>query len=86
MSPLQVGCRDARQGTQQRSVGGFEAGSWHLTVQDRELMSQDEDLDILATVPAAAQHQELDHEADKTVEVGHWPDPRSAQTTSIIPT
>ncbi len=34
-------------------------------------MAQDEDLGVFGTVGAAAQHEEVDHEADKTVEVGH---------------
>ena len=50
---------------------GLEAGSPHLTVQDRELMAQDEDLDIFGAIRAAAQYQQVDHEADKTVEAGH---------------
>jgi hypothetical protein len=63
----------ASQRGEDRSVGWFEAGPWHLTVQDRELMAQDEDLGIFGTICAAAQHQQADREADKTVEVGHPP-------------
>jgi hypothetical protein len=36
-------------------------------------MAQHEDLDIFGTIPAAAQHEQVDHEADKTVETGHAP-------------
>jgi len=54
-----------------RSVGQFEVGPWHLTVQDRELMSEEEDLGILGTVGVTTQHQQVDHESDQTVEVGH---------------
>ncbi len=54
-----------------RPIGRFEARSRHLTMQDGELMAQDEDLGVLGTIGAAAQHQQADHETDKTVEVGH---------------
>jgi hypothetical protein len=56
-----------------RTVGRFEVGPWHLTVQDRELMAQDKDLGVLGTIPTPPQHQQADHEADNTVEVGHPP-------------
>ena len=42
-----------------------------LTVQDRELVAQDEDLGIFGTIGATAQHQQADHETNKTVEAGH---------------
>jgi hypothetical protein len=32
-------------------------------------MAQDEDLGILGTIPATAQHQQVDHEADKAIGV-----------------
>ena len=54
-----------------RSVVGFEARTRDLALQHRELMAQHEDLDILGTLPATAQHQQVDHEPDKTVETGH---------------
>src|SRR5207245_675032 len=54
------------------TVGGFESGSWHLTVQDRELMSQYEDLGVFGAVASTAQHEEIQHQADKTIEgAGH---------------
>ena len=34
-------------------------------------MAQHENLDILGTIRAAAQHQQVDHESDETVETGH---------------
>src|SRR5439155_11571027 len=34
-------------------------------------MAQHEDLDILGTIPAAAQDQQVDHKPDETVETGH---------------
>jgi len=34
-------------------------------------MAQDEDLGILGAIGATTQHQEADHEADKSVEAGH---------------
>jgi hypothetical protein len=54
-----------------RTVVGLEAGSWHLTVQDSQLMAQDEDLRVLGAIRAAAQYQQVDHEADKTIEASH---------------
>ena len=42
-------------------------------MQHRELVAQHEDLDIFGTIRAASQHQQVDHEPDKTVEVGHAP-------------
>ena len=56
-----------------RTVVGFEARTRDLALQDRELMAQHEDLDILGTIPATAQHQQVDHEPDETVETGHAP-------------
>ena len=41
-------------------------------------MSEDEDLGIFGTVGATAQHEQADHQADKTVEAGHRPDPSDA--------
>jgi hypothetical protein len=67
-----VATNDARQGSQEQTVGGFESGSWHLTVQDRELMSQNKDLGVFGAVASSAKHEKIQHQADKTVEgVGH---------------
>jgi hypothetical protein len=67
-----VTTNDARQGCQERTVDGFESGPWHLTVQDRELMSQYEDLGVFGAVASSAKYAEIQHQADKTVEgVGH---------------
>ena len=52
---------------------GSKRGRGDLALQDRELVAQHEDLDILGTIASAAQHQQVDHEADKTVETGHAP-------------
>ena len=49
-----VAAEHARQRGEDRPVGGFETRSRHLTVQDRELMAQDEDLGVLRTIGAAA--------------------------------
>jgi hypothetical protein len=40
-------------------------------LQHGELMAQHQYLDILGTIPAAAQHQQVDHEPDETIEAGH---------------
>lgn len=34
-------------------------------------MAQHEDFGVLGPVPATAQHQQVDHESDETVEAGH---------------
>ncbi len=68
-----VAAERAGERGEDRSVGGFETRSRHLTVQDRELMSEDEDLGISGTIAATVEHQQADHEADKTVEAGHPP-------------
>ena len=36
-----------------------------------ELVAQHEDLDILGTIPAATQNQQVAHEPDETIETGH---------------
>lgn len=51
----------------------FETRTGDLALQDRELVAQDEKLDILGTVASTAQHQEVEHEADKTIDTGHAP-------------
>lgn len=66
-----VAAEHARQRGEQRTVCGFETRSRHLTVQNGELMPKDEDLGVLGTIGATAQHQQVDHEADKSVEAGH---------------
>ena len=54
-----------------RAVVGFEARTRDLALQHGELMAQHEDLDILGMIPATAQHQQVGHEPDETVETGH---------------
>ena len=66
-----VAAEHASERGEDRSVLGFEARSRDLALQDGELMAQHENLDILGTIPAATQHQQVDHESDKTVETGH---------------
>lgn len=61
----------ARATHENRPVGWFEARTRVLTVQDRELMAQHEELGILGTIGTTAEHEQLDHEMDKTVEAGH---------------
>jgi len=68
-----VTTKDPRHGGEDRSIFGFETGTRDLALQDRELMAQYEDLGILGTVRATAQYQEVEYEADKTVETSHAP-------------
>jgi hypothetical protein len=53
------------------AIVGFETRTRDLALQHRELMTQHEDLDPLRTIASTAQDQEIDHEANKTVETGH---------------
>src|ERR1019366_9182087 len=66
-----VAAEHASERGEDRSVLGFEARTDDLAFQDGELMAQHENLDILGTIPASTQHQQVDHESDKTVETGH---------------
>ena len=68
-----VTAEHASERGEDRSVDGFEAGPGDLALQHRELVAQHEDLDILGTLTAAPQHQQVDHEPDKTIETGHAP-------------
>jgi hypothetical protein len=54
-----VTTNDTRQGSKEHTVGGFESGSWHLTVQDRELLSENEDLGVFGAVASNAKHEEI---------------------------
>jgi hypothetical protein len=53
------------------AVVGFETRPCNLALHHRELVAQHEDLDIFGTLASTAQHQQVDHEPDKTVEMGH---------------
>ena len=68
-----VTAEHTRERGEDRSVGGFEARPCNLAVQHGELVAQHEDLDILGTISAATQHQQVDHEPDETIETGHAP-------------
>ena len=93
-----VTAEHASERGEDRAVVGFEARTRDLALQHGELMAQHEDLDIFGTIRAAAQHQQVDHEPDKTVETGHAPilaapephrsspKPRSPRQTFAAPT
>jgi hypothetical protein len=51
--------------TEDRSIVRFEARTRDLASQHGELMAQHEKLDILGTILAAAQDQQIDHEPDR---------------------
>jgi phosphoenolpyruvate synthase/pyruvate phosphate dikinase len=68
-----VTIKHTRQRREDRPVGRFEAGSWHVSVQNCELMTQHKNLGILGPVPATAQHQRVDEKPNQTVEAGHLP-------------
>jgi hypothetical protein len=66
-----VTAEHTRERSEDRSVVGFEARPRNLAVQHGELMAQHEDFDILGTLTAAMQHQQVDHKSDDTVETSH---------------
>jgi hypothetical protein len=75
--------------SEDRAILGFETRTRVLALQNGELMSQQEDLDIRGTIPTTAQDEQVDHESDKTVETGHQsilvvPDP-TVQTDTRNP-
>jgi hypothetical protein len=51
-----VAAEHTSERAQDGAVVGFEARTRDLTSQHRELMAQDENLDILGTIPSTAQH------------------------------
>jgi hypothetical protein len=53
----QVTPEHTRERGEERAVGGFEARTCDLALQDRELMAQHEDFDILGTIRATAQNE-----------------------------
>ena len=55
------------------AVVGSEPWMCLLASQHGELVAQHEELDIFGTIRATAQHQQVDHEADKPVETSHTP-------------
>ena len=75
-----------RECGEERPVVVFEAWSPDLTLQDRELVAQHENLGVLGPVPATPQHQQVDHESDETVEAGHVPILIDARRTDQLET
>lgn len=53
--------QDPRQRRQQRSIGYVQLGPAHLTRENRDLMAQHEDLDLLGLAPAEEQRHQLQH-------------------------
>jgi hypothetical protein len=64
----------------------FEARTRHLALENRELVAQHENLDVLGPVSAAAQHQQVEHESDETVEAGHAPSLIDARRPALTET
>jgi hypothetical protein len=54
-------------------VVGFETRTRDLALQHRELVAQHEDLEIFGAIASTAQHEEVEYEADKTVDTRHTP-------------
>jgi hypothetical protein len=52
---------------EQRPVGGFQPGAEDLAAEDRELVAQHEDLQVLGGIAAGQQHEQLDGPAQRQV-------------------
>jgi len=63
MSPRQ----DATDRGKQRPVGGLRPGTWSLAAQDRELVAQHQDLEVLGGVAAGDQREQLDGATQREV-------------------
>ena len=63
MSPGQ----DATDRGKQRPVGGLQPGTWSLAAQDRELVAQHQDLEVLGGVAAGEQREQLDGATQREV-------------------
>jgi hypothetical protein len=61
------GEQDAADGGEQGAVGGLEPESWRLAAQDRELVAQHKDLEILGGVAAGERREQLDAAAQREV-------------------
>jgi len=59
--------QDAADRGKQRPVGQLQLGSWNLAAEHRELVAQDEDLQVLGGVAAGEQHEQLDRAAQREV-------------------
>jgi hypothetical protein len=59
--------QDAADGGEQGAVGGLEPESWRLAAQDRELVAQHKDLEILGGVAAGERREQLDAAAQREV-------------------
>jgi hypothetical protein len=46
---------------------------WMLALQHGELVAQHQDLDVFRTIASTAQHQQVDHKPNETVETEHAP-------------
>src|SRR5205814_1381817 len=62
-----------REPAKNGAVVGCETRTRDLPLQYGELVAEHEDLDIFGAIPSTAQHQEVDYEANKTVETRHTP-------------
>ena len=58
------------QGGEQRAVLGLEARSRVLAAQDLELVTQDEDLDLLGIAGAQQEKEQLHHATKRQVDEG----------------
>ena len=59
---------NAADGGEQSAVGGFQLGPGGLPLEDRELMAQHQDLQVLGGVTASEQREELDGAAEREVD------------------
>jgi hypothetical protein len=92
--------QDAADRSEQRPVGGLQPGSWGLAAEDGELVAQHQDLEVLGSVTAGEQHEQLDGATQRQVgksrqhksdlcggwQKRHPTDPWSTRTCSSQPT
>jgi hypothetical protein len=57
----------AAEGSEQRSIGRLQLGSWDLAAEHAELVTQDEKFQVLGGITAGGQHEQLDRAAQRQV-------------------
>ena len=66
--PIRVCAPDRLKGCKQGAILGLQPGPWMLATQDREFVTQDQDLDFLGLSRLAAEHDQLKDVAQRQVE------------------
>jgi hypothetical protein len=58
---------EAADRSEQGPVIGLQPGTWDVATQDRELVAEDQDLQVLGGITAGEQHEQLDGAAQREV-------------------